>query len=181
MNTFRRPLNALQQRFSRWRVRHSSMAVKPLYILNYHRILNAHNDFPFDRGVISTTPELFKEEMTFCKEHFNVVSFSDLTGALLNQINGYQPLLIITFDDGYDDNHQIAFPILKELDLKATFFLTVNLIGSNKLFWWDEVAYAINNMDRDRLDLEIGGKTHQFNLQTSSRLKSIQKILYDPL
>ena len=45
-------------------------------------------------------------------------------------------------DDGYANNYQYAFPILKEFELPATIFITTGMIGSNKLFWWDKVYLA---------------------------------------
>ena len=44
---------------------------------------------------------------------------------------------VITFDDGYDDGASVAAPILKNLGLPATFFVTTNFIGSNAQATWD--------------------------------------------
>ena len=44
----------------------------------------------------------------------------------------------ITFDDGYRDNHEIAAPILKDLGLHSTFFITSGYIESNVVPFWDK-------------------------------------------
>ena len=43
-----------------------------------------------------------------------------------------KPLAAVTFDDGYLDNFENAIPILKELNLPATFFVSTGLIGTDK-------------------------------------------------
>ena len=112
-------------------------------ILNYHRINYPHAIGSLDGEVLSAPPELFAEEVRFCRKHFDVLSFADLRRTL----DGSVPLpprpLIITFDDGYRDNYQHAFPILKANHLTAMFFLAVGFIGTTQLFWWDVVARAV--------------------------------------
>jgi len=52
---------------------------------------------------------------------------------------------VVTFDDGYKDNYNNAFPILKKYEVPATVFLVTGHIGSENLFWYDKVRYLIWN------------------------------------
>ncbi|MGH7182098.1 MAG: polysaccharide deacetylase family protein, partial [Nitrospiraceae bacterium] len=45
----------------------------------------------------------------------------------------------LTFDDGYIDNYEVAFPILRQHKIPATFYVCPGLIDSNLGFWWDEI------------------------------------------
>jgi peptidoglycan/xylan/chitin deacetylase (PgdA/CDA1 family) len=93
-------------------------------ILTYHSV---HPDRPF----ASTKPSLFREQMEWLKENAQVLSLGDL-------IDGYgatdgRPAVALTFDDGYEDGHSHALPILKDLDLPATFFITVGFLEKDPL------------------------------------------------
>ena len=44
---------------------------------------------------------------------------------------------MITFDDGYKNNYDVAIPILALYDIKAVFFITYNLVNKNETLWID--------------------------------------------
>ncbi len=52
----------------------------------------------------------------------------------------------ITFDDGYACNALVAAPMLRANKHPATFFLTTGAIGSEREFWWDELATLLVEM-----------------------------------
>jgi peptidoglycan/xylan/chitin deacetylase (PgdA/CDA1 family) len=110
-----------------------------LRILAYHRVLDdVADDFPFDRDVISCSSDEFRCEMEFVARNFDVVTFKDIAE---NGAESYRCPLIITFDDGYKDNYDIAFSILKEVGIPAVFYVTTDYIDGNSIPWWDEVTY----------------------------------------
>ena len=46
-------------------------------------------------------------------------------------------MVIITFDDGYEDNYSIAFPLLMKYGFN-TIFITADYTGTDHIFWWDK-------------------------------------------
>ena len=50
----------------------------------------------------------------------------------------------ITFDDGFLGVYECAFPVLAKYELPATVFLISDYIGSNKIPWWEELAFGSN-------------------------------------
>jgi methionyl-tRNA formyltransferase/peptidoglycan/xylan/chitin deacetylase (PgdA/CDA1 family) len=83
---------------------------------------------------------------SFCKffiRYFKVVGLKDLLDRLARgqDVSGY---LVITFDDGYRDNWEIAAKRLGELNLPACFFLATDFISSNKSPWWDLKHAAVS-------------------------------------
>lgn len=147
-----------------------------LLILAYHRILSKPQDFAFDEGVISVSPEIFEEEVKFCKKHFSIIDFKQLKDALENKSILPPNPLIITFDDGYIDNYTYAFPILKKYGVPATIFLTVDYIGTDKIFWWDEVSfYMKNSRDSQKTDVDRMLRSLKI-IPNEERIKRIKEL-----
>jgi peptidoglycan/xylan/chitin deacetylase (PgdA/CDA1 family) len=53
-----------------------------------------------------------------------------------------QPIVAITFDDGYGDNAEIAAPLLEQAGVRGTFFITTQPVESQSLLWFDVAASA---------------------------------------
>src|SRR5262249_4439087 len=107
--------------------------------LCYHRVGN--NDATWlDRGVWSTTPAGFEEQIRFLKKRFDVIGPDDLP-EIMNRRRGQY--VLITFDDGYRDNYTEAFPILRSLGLGATFFVTTGFLDNPIVSPWDEMAWMV--------------------------------------
>jgi peptidoglycan/xylan/chitin deacetylase (PgdA/CDA1 family) len=61
--------------------------------------------------------------------------------------------VLITFDDGYLDNYEIAFPILRSHVVQGVFFLATSMVGSCQVPWWDHIAYLMKTARRRRFSL----------------------------
>jgi peptidoglycan/xylan/chitin deacetylase (PgdA/CDA1 family) len=122
-----------------------------LYCFNYHRIGDKYST-PFDTGVFSCDAKCFKEQMCFLKKNFNVISPSEAIKFKSKPFD--DRYAIITFDDGYIDNYEIAYPILRELELPAIFFLSTSYVGRNIIPWWDEIAWMLRNTVKKKINVE---------------------------
>ncbi len=119
-----------------------------LLVLNYHRIGNA-SQTPFDGGLFSATAEQFEQQLAFYRRHFDVLSIDDLATAGRNPAGRY---LLITFDDGYRDNYDLAFPLLRAARIPALFFLASGFLDAPRVPWWDEIAWMFGQTRVTRLD-----------------------------
>jgi peptidoglycan/xylan/chitin deacetylase (PgdA/CDA1 family) len=113
-----------------------------LTVLCYHRILEMPPDFPFDGDLVSATPSQFEDELRFVARHWRVINFRMLREHLAREGRFPDRALIITFDDGYADNREVAFPLLKKHGLTAVMFVTAGFMGVRRCFWWDRLAYV---------------------------------------
>jgi peptidoglycan/xylan/chitin deacetylase (PgdA/CDA1 family) len=107
--------------------------------LNYHRIGDGELS-SFDRGLWSATPEQFDQQLRWLGTHFDVISPRDIPYVLRVRRGRH---VIVTFDDGYEDNYTAAFPILRAHRLPATFFVATGFIDQPRLPWWDEVSWMV--------------------------------------
>jgi len=120
----------------KWLVRNKPMLV----ILNYHNF-SKYNNYKGKRGNLLETgyAENFEKQIQFLKRHFSIVSPHDFyQGNAKKGLN-----VFITFDDGYKDNFDIAYPVLHENNAKADFFIVTSVIGSNEWLLHDKIRYLI--------------------------------------
>lgn len=86
---------------------------------------------------LAISPGLFRKQMLWIKRN----RFQTVGLAACAQSGWKEGFLerkaAITFDDGYRDNYECAFPVLKELGLAAVFFVTTEDIGKEGFMTWD--------------------------------------------
>jgi len=123
-----------------------------LYCFNFHRI-GKPEDTPFDPCVFSCDSKEFKKHLTFLKSNFKIVTLDEINTIIKQKTTVNEKIALITFDDGYLDNYELAFPILKSLNIPATFFVTTSLINSNIIPWWDEIAWHVKQCAGKKIKL----------------------------
>ncbi len=151
---------------------------KKLTVLAYHRISNALEDeYSFDYELISADVENFEFQMQHIIEHFNPIS----TEQLIEYIEGHGELpvnpILITFDDGFDDNYLFAFPVLKKYNVPATIFIASKYIGTDEVFWFDKLIAVLLNMDSGELCIEELNNSYKLNDNRNERKEIAYEIL----
>jgi peptidoglycan/xylan/chitin deacetylase (PgdA/CDA1 family) len=116
---------------------------RSIIVLNYHRIGNP-DETQYDPGVFSATAEEFEWQLRYLKRYFEIATLDEAV-AMVKGEKPLRPSVLITFDDGYRDNYELAFPRLRTAGVQATFFLPTAFIGSDRLSWWDLIAYIVKN------------------------------------
>lgn len=123
-----------------------------LSILTYHHVCEPRPDYRFDPNTADAAPDQFRRQMTLVKEHFTVIGIDELLASLDGAKLPPNPCLI-TFDDGYRSNLEVALPILRELDMKAVFFIATSFVSERRLYWWDRIAYIVATSMRERIQV----------------------------
>ncbi len=130
-------------------------AARPgLVVLTYHRIAEPGAD-PFYDPVISATPESFRAQADWLARGPRVLGLDEAIERLTSAEPWREPAVLVTFDDGYRDNFDVAAPILRERGIPATFFLPTAFLEEPRLPWWDRVACIIKQTRATRLELPL--------------------------
>ncbi len=116
-------------------------ACRYLTVIAYHRIHPPVGpDYPFNTGVIEATPEEFARQLRYLRANLDLMSMDEFVAAVQNPLRLPPRPGLVTFDDGYRDNYEIATPLLREAGVPACVFLITGLIGTTGAPWPDEVA-----------------------------------------
>ncbi|MBU1882228.1 polysaccharide deacetylase family protein [bacterium] len=107
-----------------------------------------------------------RSHLTWLKERYPIVSLIDSLRKVRQGRRPPRQAVFIVFHDGYRDNYDVAYPILKEMGLPASFFLTTAFIGTGKRFWVDLLDAAVKYSPRDRIEVET--RTSQETLRLDS-------------
>jgi peptidoglycan/xylan/chitin deacetylase (PgdA/CDA1 family) len=146
-----------------------------LMILNYHRIGDP-DATEYDPGVFSCSGEEFDWQIGYLKRRFRTTTLEDLLGLLSGDGRLTEPRVLITFDDGYIDNYQLAYPVLRRHGVQGVFFLPTGFAGTARIPWWDEIAFIVKRARRTRFRLEYP-QVQDFDLETHGAAGSLRNIL----
>ncbi len=144
---------------------------KGIIILTYHSVV------PDDAPILSyeyrncVTQQQFQKQLKFLKRHFKVISLEEAV-SLLHSGTLAQRYAVITFDDGYKNNYQYAFPILRQEKIPATFFLTTGLIDKNDCLWTDWITYLLFHSKNSVIELNL--PDHHFHFELSDENSRIR-------
>ncbi len=120
-------------------------------ILCYHR-------FGSRGSRLTVTGQDFQAQMEYlARNDYHVITLRQLAAF----IEGNEALppksVVITIDDGYRSNYEIAYPILKRLDFPATVFLYSDFVGAPDALTWTQMKTMAGS---GLIDIQPHSKTH---------------------
>ncbi len=164
-----------------------------LPVLMYHKIGIPPGNSKIKKLWVST--KKFTKQMSYLKQKgYNSITFIDLIESIKSGKALPDNPVIITFDDGYENNYIEAFPVLKKFGFKATIFLVAEYIGGDNL-WHDPDTEPYEKMmtweqilQMQDYGIEFGSHTlHHANLllkntdEITHEIQSSKKVLQEKL
>jgi len=114
-------------------------------ILMYHSVMLDPAQYADSLGDMIHPESEFRLQMELIARDYLPLSLDDLVGALQTGRDLPKRSVVITFDDGYTDNSEIALPILNHFGIAATFYITVDCVEKRTLPWPSRLRYAFRN------------------------------------
>lgn len=115
-------------------------------VLTYHRVLPERRCRDVVLRSLVVPEAVFRDQIAWLKRHCDILPIRE---AFSRGTAGGRPIVCLTFDDGYDDNFAAA-AILEEAGVRATFFVTVDLIDGKSL-WYDVASVGWKLLGKDRI------------------------------
>ena len=151
-----------------------------LVVYNYHRIReNEASVTDFDDDVFGPTASEFQKQIRWLKNNTIILSEDELIVITEKNQIPKQICTLITFDDGYIDNYNLAYPILKKEKVPAIFFIPTEAINERKLGWWDLISFIIKKSSQEIIEYD----DLQFNLtidKESAKQYFLNKMKLEP-
>lgn len=126
-------------------------------ILMYHHLADLPSDATELQLTWTVAPKNFDAQMNLLAQRgFHAITMAQLVAHLRDR----QPLpakpIVISFDDGWEEQYAVAFPILKKYGLRGTFFVYTNPLDHNQFLSWKQ----IDEMTAAGMDFQAHSLTH---------------------
>jgi len=144
-------------------------------ILMYHYLSAPPSGSNSVRRDLSVSPEQFEAHLRYLQqEGYSTITLRDLSLALQRGYPLPERPIVLTFDDGYRDAYDNAFPLLRRYGFVGTFFVITGFVdeGRSEYLTWDQIV----EMDAAGMDMEAHGHTHP-DLRNRSQDYLIWQIL----
>jgi peptidoglycan/xylan/chitin deacetylase (PgdA/CDA1 family) len=122
----------------------------------YHRVGDAGSPCVREPSLVDATAEGFEEELDALTAHFRFVSLEEVVAFVRGAGRLPPSPALLTFDDGYVEVRDVAWPILKRRGIAAALFVPTELVTARRMFWWDRLARALSRAAAPRISVEHG-------------------------
>lgn len=101
-------------------------------VFMYHGV----TDYTWGSAELFVSPSVLEEQLRYLVENgYDPIWFEDL-----REVEKYDKPVILTFDDGYQDNYTDLFPLLQKYNVKATIFVITGWLGGEKYLTPEQVT-----------------------------------------
>jgi len=161
-------------------------------ILLYHSISSCSDQSRdvLHHKVVSASPEMFERQISYLVAKYHIISLAEYISIVKSELPVPKGCVVVTFDDGYQDNYTYAYPILKAHGAVATIFICPDLIDTQQPLWTNSLARSIyrsklsslnieelGSYDLTTLDKKIRAADHIIDKIMSLRNESVQKTV----
>lgn len=115
------------------------------------------------------------------KGECEIVTVSDMLDRLAAGPRPARALAAITIDDGYRDFYDIALPVLAEMRIPATLYVTAGFVDGRYWPWWDALRFLLDGLPGRDIELETPRRRWRLALSRPSGLETAWSELSDAM
>ncbi len=125
----------------------------------------------------------FKKQMEFLKKYkYKVIGLEELVEGIKQGKSFPRKSVVLTFDDGFRDNYDNAFPVLKQYQFPVTMFVVISFLEHSGFLTWEQIKI----MKEEGISIESHTMTHAYLPDFSKEeivreLKESKRILEEKL
>lgn len=117
----------------------------------------------------------FHQLLIELKTKGQALSMDDIVDLINNNHDLPEYAYAVTFDDGFENNVTVAAPVLADLQIPATFYISTYLVDNNAMTWIDRIEFCLENTKEGVLSLEWESKPIRFD-DTDSKIQILNNI-----
>jgi peptidoglycan/xylan/chitin deacetylase (PgdA/CDA1 family) len=125
-------------------------------VFGYHRVVeDAAPCGVWASPPMFTSRAMFEQHLDWIARAYRIVSLDELAAALESGEPVPRDVAAITFDDGYQDVYEHAFPVLRRRGLPAALFVVTDVIGTERVLFHDWFHLLTRGLERSRTPLPM--------------------------
>lgn len=125
-------------------------------VLMFHRVVPLNYDSSCVKSIqdLCITPQKLQNIIDIYRRDYDFIQLNELETRLINREKHKKPFMVFTFDDGYLDNYEFAFPIFLKNKVPFSVFPSVDFINNERPF---NYPFIIEEMVRNNDELQVNG------------------------
>lgn len=122
--------------------------------------------------------EKFEEQLKYLKKHnYKTLTLEEFYCYHQGTCKIPRKSVLITMDDGYQSNYDLAFPLLKKYNINAVvFYLGINKDSNNKIYMSEK---TLKQIEDNYQNIEVA--SHSYNLHTKGDIKQPKEKLIEDI
>lgn len=142
---------------------------KKMILLLYHGISENYFSIQHKRYLPKS---IFEKQVIYLKKKkYKFITLSDWVNQVENKIKVKDRYIILTFDDGFKNVVEQAYPIMKKYDAKGCFYVISDIIENEKLIWGDYIDVFIRNYTGSKFNFIFKDQELVYSLNSESSIK----------
>lgn len=139
-----------------------------LYIFFYHNIVDTEKCKQTGESIAlsSVDKKKFDRQLRYFKREYNVITMDEAFELLKKNAVLDKKYLVVTFDDGYKDNHIYGCALFQKHEIYPTIYLSANNVDNSTYLWPDILKHLVYQSKKANIAVDI------YNIHYSSRFKT---------